>query len=342
MRMKTLLSAACVLVLAAGGAIAKDTVTFASWGGAYQKAQRAALLTPAEALLNVKILEDTLTGLAEVRAQVKAGAVTWDIVDLEIDSCVRAAREGLLEPIDYAIVSKDGFEKAAFAEHWIGVIYFSTVLAFSTEVYGDKPPRSWADFWDVEGFPGARAMQKDPSANIEIALIADGVPLDEVYPIDIDRAFRKLDEIKPYIDIWWSSGAQSAQLMRDGEVDMSTIWNGRMDAAIADGAMADYTFNGAIASLDCLAIPKGSENTDVAMNVIAALVSADLQANIPAYINYGPTNSGAFALGKITDEMAARSPSAPENLKTQVIVHAEWWAENGEAVQERWDAWHIE
>ena len=342
MRKFSLISAACVLALTAGSAAAEDTITFASWGGAYQKAQRAALLTPAEEILNVKILEDTLTGLAEVRAQVRAGAVTWDIVDLEIDACVRAAREGLLEPIDYGVVSSEGFEKAAYADHWIGVIYFSTVLAYSTEAYGDNPPQSWADFWDVEGFPGARAMRKDPSANVEIALIADGVPLDDVYPIDLDRAFRKLDEIKPHVDIWWSSGAQSAQLMKDGEVEMSTIWNGRMDAAIADGATGDYTYNGGIASLDCLAIPKGSENVDVAMKVLAALVSPDLQANIPTYINYGPTNSGAFALDKITDEMAARSPSAPENLKNQVIVRAEWWAKNGEALQERWDAWHIE
>ncbi len=152
----------------------------------------------------------------------------------------------------------------------------------------------------------------------------------------------KLDEIKPYVDVWWSSGAQSAQLMKDGEVEMSTIWNGRMDAAMADGAEGDYTYNGGIASLDCLAIPKGSQNVEVAMKVLAALVSPDLQANIPAHINYGPTNSGAFALGKITDQMASRSPSAPENLKNQVIVQANWWAENGEVLQERWDAWLIE
>ena len=338
----TLATAASVIALLAGGAIAEDSVTFASWGGAYQKAQRAALLTPAEELLGVNILEDTLTGLAEVRAQVRAGAVTWDVVDLELDSCVRAAQEGLLEPLDYSIVSSDGFEDAAFAEHWIAVIYFSTVLAYSTEAYGNNPPQSWDDFWDVETFPGARAMQKDPSANVEIALIADGVPLDEVYPIDMDRAFAKLDEIKPHIEVWWSSGAQSAQLMKDGEVEMATIWNGRMDAAMADGAQGDYTYNGGIASMDCLAIPKGSENVDVAMKVLAAMVTPELQANIPLHINYGPTNSGAFALGRITDEMAARSPSAPANLKNQVIVRAEWWAENGEALQERWDAWQIE
>ena len=94
--------------------------------------------------------------------------------------------------------------------------------------------------------------------------------------------------------------------------------------------------------MDCLVIPKGSENVDAAMKVLAAMVSPDLQANIPAHINYGPTNAGAFALGKISDAMAARSPSAPDNMKNQVIVRAEWWAENGETLRERWDAWHIE
>ena len=330
---------ASLLALAAGTAAAQETLTFTSYGGAWQEAQREAYLDPVEEKLGVKILEDTLTGIAEVRAQVRTGAVNWNIVDLGLTSCAAAQAEGLLEPLDYDVISTEGFDKAAYSDDWIGTIYFSNVLGYSTEAYGDDPPKNWADFWDVEKFPGRRGMRNDPSANLEIALLADGVPKDEVYPIDMDRAFAKLDEIKPHISVWWTSGAQSAQLIQDGEVDMTVIWNGRLEAVRDEGAKVDFTFEGGVASLDCLAIPKGSPKKDLAMQALALMVSPELAANIPRYINYGPTTSLAFKSGKITDAMREKSPSSPANLDKQVITRADWWAENQRKAKERWDAW---
>lgn len=322
----------------ATGALAQNTITFTSFGGSFQEAQRLAYLNAAEEALGITILEDTLTGIAEVRAQVLAGAVTWDIVDLGLADCATAQSEGILEPLDYDIISLEGFEDAAWSEAWAGTIYFSTVLAYNTDVFGDNPPQSWADFWDVENFPGARSLRNNPVATLEIALLADGVPLDEIYPLDVDRAFAKMEEIKPHIDVWWTSGAQSAQLLADGEVDMISIWNGRLDAPRAEGLPVELTFNGGIAALDCLAIPKGSANKDVAMQALAVMLAPEQQARIPQYINYGPTTSLAFDLGVITEEQARLSPSSPENLAVQVITDADWWAENRQAVQERWDA----
>lgn len=339
MNTKSLLLATGCLAVAWTSAAAAQEITFSSFGGSYQEAQRKALLDPVEKEMGITILEDTLTGLAEVRAQVGSGAVTWDIVDLGLTSCAAAQEEGLLEPLDYSIIPTEGMDDAAYDSHWIGTIYYSTVLGYSTAKYGDNPPKGWKDFWDVEAFPGARAMRNDPGATLEIALLADGVPADEIYPLDLDRAFAKLDEIKPHITVWWTSGAQSAQLLKDGEVDMTTIWNGRLDAIVADGAKADYTYNGGVASLDCLAIPKGAPHKDLAMKAIALMVSPELAANIPQYINYGPTTSLAFETGKISEEATKRSPSAPENLKHQVITRASYWATNMRDVQERWSAW---
>ncbi|MFC7705525.1 ABC transporter substrate-binding protein [Plastorhodobacter daqingensis] len=335
---RTKLVATTALTLFATSASAQDTITFTSFGGAFQEAQRKALLDPAAEALNITILEDTLTGIAEVRAQVLAGAVTWDIVDLGLADCAAAQAEGILEPLDYSQISVEGFEEAAYSDAWAGIIYFSTVLAFDTDLFGDNPPQSWADFWDVENFPGARSLRNNPVGTLEIALLADGVPVDEIYPLDLDRAFAKMAEIQPHIDVWWTSGAQSAQLIADGEVDMIAIWNGRLDAVVADGIAADYTYNQGIAQLDCLAIPRGAPNKDVAMQALAIMLAPEQQAQMPQYINYGPTTSLAFDLGIITDEQTAISPSAPENLANQLIMNADYWAENRQAVQERWDA----
>ena len=334
----TVSATALMLVLAPQGATAQDTITFTSFGGAWQEAQRKALLDPAEEALDITILEDTLTGIAEVRAQVMAGAVTWDIVDLGLADCAAAEAEGILEPLDYDVISTEGFEEAAYSDAWMGIIYFSTVLAYDGEVMGDNPPQTWADFWDVEAFPGARSLRNNPVSTLEIALLADGVPADEIYPLDVDRAFAKMEEIRDHIDVWWTSGAQSAQLMADGEVDMISIWNGRLDEVVADGIPIEYSFNDAIASLDCLAIPRGAPNKDLAMEALAIMLAPEQQARIPQHINYGPTTSLAFEQDVIDEEQMSRSPSSPENLAQQVITDAQWWAENRQAVQERWDA----
>lgn len=335
---KLLATTALVAGFGAMPAFAEGTITFTSFGGAFQDAQRKALLEPTAAALGITILEDTLTGIAEVRAQVLAGAVTWDIVDLGLADCAAAQAEGILEPLDYSIISTEGFEPAAFSDAWAGIIYFSTVLAYDADLYTDEQPATWADFWDVEKFPGARSLRNNPVTTLELALLADGVAMDELYPLDLDRAFAKMEEIKPHIDVWWTSGAQSAQLIADGEVDMISIWNGRLDAVVADGINAGYTYNQAAAALDCLAIPKGAPNKDLAMQALAMMLAPEQQAQMPQYINYGPTTSLAFDLGFITDEQAAISPSAPENLAVQFITDADYWAENRQAVQELWDA----
>lgn len=336
-RKPLLVTTALALACGAGSAGAEGTITFTSFGGAFQDAQRWALLEPTAEAMGITILEDTLTGIAEVRAQVMAGAVTWDIVDLGLADCAAAQAEGILEPLDFDIISVEGFDEAAYSTHWAGIIYFSTVIGYDRDHFGDNPPRSWADFWDVENFPGARSLRNNPVSTLEMALLADGVPRDEIYPLDLDRAFAKMEEIRDHIDVWWTSGAQSAQLIADGEVDMISIWNGRLDAVVEDGINAGFTYNDGIASLDCLAIPRGAPNKDLAMEALAMMLAPEQQARLPQYINYGPTTSLAFDLGIITDEQMAISPSAPENLAVQLITDADWWAENRQAVQARWD-----
>lgn len=336
--MKSLGVATLLSVAVALPAAAQTTLTFASFGGAYQAAQRKALLDPIEKALNIVIKEDTLTGIADVRAQVRANAVKWDVADLGAASCARGSAEGLFEPLDYSVIKTEGIDKAMVHSDWIGVIYYSTVIAWNTQKYGQNGPQTWAEFWDTKKFPGTRSLSRGAGETFEIALMADGVDPAKLYPLDVERALKSLARIKPSVVAWWASGAQSAQLLKDGEADIVAIWNGRAGAVIKDGAKAAITYNQGIFNADCLIIPKGAKNIALAQKAIALMVSADLQANIPQYIDYGPVNAGAFATGKIAAEVVAKINSSPENAAKQTFMNFDYWRENLTKLTERMDA----
>ena len=318
--------------VAVTGATAQEKVTIASWGGSYQKAQSEALFKPAAKNTGIVVTEETYGGMSDVRLKVKAGAMTWDIVASGSGSASRAGAEGLLEPLDYDVIDVSDFYPTLKMKYCVGGDVFSTVFAWNTATYGDKGPQSWADFWDVEKFPGKRAYRGKVAGALEPALMADGVPPEKVYEVlateeGMERALNKIRELKPHIAVWWSSGAQHAQLMKDGEVDMTTGWNGRFDVAIKDGAKAAYSFNQALLDYDCFAIPKGAPNKDTAMKFLAEISKAEYQANLPNYITYGPTNKKAYEIGKIDKAVAEKLPSHPDNAKLQLPVDIAWYAE---------------
>lgn len=318
--------------LLAGMAQAEEkSVTIASWGGSYQEAQSKALFQPASKATGVVVKEETYGGMSDVRLQVQSGAVTLDIVASGSGSASRAAAEGLLEELDYSIIDVSTFYPTLKMSHCVGGDVFSTVYAWNTETVGETGPASWADFWDVEKFPGKRAYRGKVAGALEPALMADGVAPEDVYNVlgseeGIERAIDKIRELKPHIDVFWSSGAQHAQLMKDGEVDMTTGWNGRFDVAKADGAKVAYSFEQALLDYDCFAIPKGAPNKDVAMAFLAEISKAEYQANLPNYITYGPTNKAAYDLGTIDEATAKALPSHPDNAAKQLPVDIEWYA----------------
>jgi putative spermidine/putrescine transport system substrate-binding protein len=323
------------LALLGGSAAAQDTITIASWGGNYQEALSKAIWQPTAEELGITILEDTTNGLADVRAQVTANSVLWDITELTIDGCAQGEAEGLFEDLDYSLIDKEAFDPAVAQRTYIGFNYYSNVIGWNTEKFPEGP-RSWADFWDVEKFPGRRSLRNDPAEVLEAALMADGVAPDQLYPLDLDRAFSSLEKIKPHISVWWSSGAQSAQLVADGEVDLIGAWNGRISAAIQSGAPYDFTFEQGLLIADCLVIPKGVKNKDLAMKALATAVSAEILANLPHYIDYGPANTKAYETGKISPEVAKTLNTAPENAAKQAVVRGDWWGKHGAAARERW------
>ena len=330
MKLSTGLTLAASLI--AVPALAQDkTVTIASWGGSYQEAQSKALFGPASEATGIVVKEETYGGMSDVRLQVTSGAVTLDIVASGSGSAARAGAEGLLEELDYSIIDVSDFYPTLYSKHCVGGDVFSTVYAWNTDTYGDAGPQSWADFFVVEKFPGKRAYRAKVAGALEPALMADGVAMEDVYSVldseeGIERALNKIRELKPNIDVFWTSGAQHAQLMKDGEVDMTTGWNGRFDNAAKDGAQVKYSYNQALLDYDCFAIPLGAPNKDTAMMFLAEISKPEYQANLPLYITYGPTNKAAYDLGKIDAEMVAMLPSSPDNAALQLPVSLDWYA----------------
>jgi putative spermidine/putrescine transport system substrate-binding protein len=306
--------------------------------GPYVKAMTEAFYQPFEKAAGVRI--ERVTADHEPTSQVKAMVETknyfWDVVSLSMGAYGVVDSQGLIEPLDWSGEMNEihkPFQRPGFLAYDVA----STAIVYSIDRYGDKGPQSWAEFWDVERFKGRRAMRRHPFDTLEEALMADGVPVDKVYPLDLPRAFKSLDRVKPHVAIWWTGGAQASQLIKSGEVDLIATWNGRAQAAIDDGAKYRISWNEGIAVVDGLCVPKGSPKAALAKDFIKFCANAQRQAVFSQHIAYGPTNPNAFK--HIAADRAAILPSNPKYLPNLVLQTPEAWAAHKDKATEMFDAW---
>jgi putative spermidine/putrescine transport system substrate-binding protein len=335
------LTLATVSALSALPASAANQVTFVSQGGAWQQAQTVAILDPISKALGITINQDSVPDAwPMIKTQGSTGKVTWDVVDTPTVNCIRGGEQGYIEKLDFSKIPNAASMPSNYKTPYsVAYEFYSSVLAYNRAKYPNpaQAPSSWADFWDVKKFPGRRALRNHPLGTLEAALLADGVPRDKLYPLDVDRAFRKLEQIKPHITVWWTSGGQSAQLLNDGEVDMIMMWNGRVSALAKEGAKVAFTYNDGILQNTQLCILKNSPNLKTALTFVNAAISPEYQANLPMQIDYGPGNPAAYGLGKISAERAAQLPNSPENAAKQALMSYTWWASpEGEKAEKRW------
>ena len=326
------------MALALTGTAYAEPVTVVSWGGSYGEAQDKALFTDASKNSGIEIVRESGASMSKTCLQVESGSVTWDLVVTGSGGAAAAAAKGCLEKIDYGVVDVSDFYDNLYTDYCVGSDVFATVMSWNTDKYGepgsDGAPKSWADFFDVKKFPGTRAYRaNNVDGALEPALMADGVPADKVYEVlstkeGKERAINKIRELKPHIAVFWGSGAQQAQLMKDAEVDMTTGWNGRFDNAKKDGAKVGYTFNQALLDYDCFAMPKGAPNKDTAMKFLAEISKPEYQANLPFHITYGPTNKKAYELTTAPKELIEALPSHPNNVPKMLPVSLAWYAEH--------------
>lgn len=332
---------AAIICLAAGAAAAQDnTLTVATWGGTYTQKQRQTIIDPFTKESGIKVLDASYTGgLGQLRAMVEAGNSTWDVVELEAADVINACNEGLIEPLDKAKLEHVADLGKGVAECGLGAVGWSIVIGYNSAATGDAA-KTWADFWDVKKYPGKRAMRRSPQYALEAALLADGVAPGELYkvlatPQGLDRAFKKLDEIKPQIQ-WWEAGSQPAEWLASGNVVMSTSYVGRLVEAAAEKAPVKFGWNGAFYSLDYWAVVKGTKNTDASYSFLNYATGAKPQAAFSEIQPVAPVNVKAEAL--LSPERRKIMPVG-ENLAQNVVFSDQFWVDNTDALTERFNNW---
>lgn len=309
-------------------------------GGVVNKVMRKAYFAEFEKRYGIRVIDTSPADTAKLRAMVGSGNVEWDVTEISGQDGVLVERLGLLEPLDLSII-----DLSRFPEHLKQVKYlfprtvYSTVLGYRSDKLKSGHPVGWKQFWDVKTFPGRRSLRNHPTDNLEFALLADGVAPDKLYPLDVDRAFRKLDEIKPHINVWWTAGAQPAQLLIDGEVDMASGWSGRFyDLVMKDAPVAIEWSGGAIKQSD-FAIPKGAKNAYWGQKFLAVMAEAERQAIYTNELGYPGLNLDQVKF--VEPKVVPHLITSPENIAKQFFLDSVWWADNGSAAIERWNKWML-
>jgi putative spermidine/putrescine transport system substrate-binding protein len=318
-------------------------LTIVAWGGNTQDAQRQIYFVPFAKETGKTVLEETWDGgIGVLQAKVKAGHPNWDVVQVEADELALGCADGLFEKIDWERMGgKERFISSAVSDCGVGAFVWSTAIAFDGSKMSSGP-KSWADFWDTARFPGKRALRKGPKYTLEFALLADGVPADKVYDVlstkeGVDRAFRKLDQLKGSL-LWWESGAQALQLLASGEVAMASAYNGRI-AGInrTENRNFKIVWPGSIYAVDSWVVLKGAENRKAGEDFIAFASRPENLAKLPRYVAYGLPKIDATNL--VPPELQAEMPTSPQNLESAIPLNVDFWIDNSETLTSRFNAW---
>ncbi|NYT37137.1 ABC transporter substrate-binding protein [Allopusillimonas soli] len=312
-------------------------------GGIYTKAYGAVYYRPFMEKTGIEVVGVAANAepTAQIKSMVETGSYTWDMAKISNPAIL------ILTSGKKKYLQKHGLESDPVVaeipaqyknDYGVGTNVYSTVLAYRKDAFkGRAAPESWADLWNVKDFPGRRAMRKHPFDTVEEALMADGVPGDKVYPCDMDRAFKKLDDIKQEVAVWWTSGAQVEQMLGSGEVDMVPTWVSRAQSAIANGAPVGIIWNQNIWGCDNWAILEGTPNADACREFIKFASDPKRMASLVEYFAAGVTQPRAFDY--IKPEIAKNCPTSPENIKTGVPINAQFWLDHQREAIERFNAW---
>ena len=308
----------------AAHAQASRELVLSNWGGPAVQALTEAFGGPLKDK-GVKLSIDGSGPTAgKIRNMVESNHVVWDICDSGLGTTIELGKLGLLEPIDYGVVDKSKILPGYALQFGVAGYTFSSVLAWDSSRLSSAPS-TWADFWDVGRFPGKRLLNRNIQGVLEAALMADGVDPAKLYPIDVDRALRKLKQLKPHL-LYWNSAADSQRMLRDSEVTMGMIWSTRATllAAETKGRIA-WTFNQGILQPGMYVVPKGSPNAATAMRTLATMQEPAGQLQIFRSMGYGPSNPAAAAQIAVTEQR--NNPTFSANLAVQVPMNPDWYGE---------------
>ncbi len=333
---------AALLSTGAAGVAAGSDITVVSFGRADQAALTKAYYRPFRAATGIGVKSLSYDGeTTELERMVKAGKVDWDVMQVESGTLERGCRDGLFEKLDYGRIGKTSdFIRGAVSECGVGIFAWSVALAYDASRLATAP-RSWADFWNLKQYPGRRGLRRSAKYTLEIALLADGVPPGDVYKVlgteqGVDRAFRKLDQIKAETT-WWDAAPQPAELLEGRLVVMSAAYTLWVDRDHQRNRNIRIAWNGSLYDVDNWAIPKGTPRIADAYQFISFASRPGNQKALSEQLPYGPANRKALAL--LGASLARRMPSAEATLERAVRVDPDFWIEHGAALEQRFAAW---
>lgn len=318
------------------------TLTIAAWGGDYQDAQEETFFDPFAEATGVSI-QIKRARLSELRSQVESESVAWDVLTVPMEDALDLAHGQYLEPIDYNRVDKMAlFADEIALQYAVGAAYWSTTMMYPAGT--TNAPQDWSDFWDVPPLapdekpePAAsRSLRRSPVGTLEFALLADGVTADTLYPLDVERAFASLERIRDHVIAWWQEGKEPIELVAGAQVGMVSAWYARLWQLDLVNTVRVQWFGGML-SADGWVVPKGAPNADIAMDFINYATRAVSSANFARLVPYGPVNKDAFAL--LRADRAPMLPSAAVNKAVQFVQNWNYWADNREALTERFEDW---
>ena len=366
MKLTKLMLTTTALTIAAGAVSAEmaGSMTVVSWGGAYQNSQVKAYVEPYQAMnggLEVITDESSAEAVTKLRAMAEAGNITWDVVDVVAADAMRLCDEGLAREIDPDTMLADApdgtkasedFGDLIVSDCFIPQIVYSTTFGYRTDLLPEAPT-SVCDIFDTEKFPGKRALEKRPIGNMEWALICDGVAIDDVYstletPEGVAQAFAKLDTIKDSV-VWWSAGAETPQLLADGEVSIGSTYNGRLFSAIAEqGQPIGMLWDWQMFDLDGWIIPANlpADREARALDFVKFATDTQRLADQAKYISYGPARASSAPLvgqhAELGIEMAPHMPTDPNNAKNTFLFNYDWWASYRDDLDAQYQAWLLQ
>ena len=309
------------------------SIHFVNAGGASGDSIVKGYVAPFTEKTGVKVVMESPSDLGKLQAMVKSGNVSADLLELDSSAMAQARSLGLLEKLDWDEIDPNPMFKEAKQPDAFGYQYYSTILAWGA---GKAPLTSWQDLWNVTDFPGKRTLPDYPTFSIPIALLADGVPLDKLYPLDLDRAFKSLNKIKDHVAIWWQSGAQPPQLLKDGEVAYGASWSGRI-VDNTDGL--GFTFQDGLLDLAYIVIPKGAKHKKLAEQLLHEMSVAKNQAVAAQVVSYTGPSPDLTPL--LPQDKLNRFPTSDVNKDIQALNDPTWWAKHGDEAQEKWEEFKL-
>lgn len=319
-------------------------VTLSSWGGDLAAMQLVAYVEPFQKLSGIKVIvSGDQPDSAKIKSQVDTGNYEYDITEIDqftILNLNRKAGKSYFEPIDYSIFDSAHIQKKGMQKYGVDMLPYSWVNAYRTDVFKAGHPRGWQQWWDTRRFPGARTLPGGTNGLqpfLEGAVMATGVPMDKVYPINIDAAYKSMDKVRHSVVKWWDTGETPAQLLASKEAVLANAWNGRIVATQARGVPVNVDWYQGMLDSDAWAVLRGTPNKVNAMKFTAFMTLPISQARQALLIDYGFVNSKA--INYIPESRLAVLPTGPNQLRQQFRFGAAWWAENFDTVIKRWTTW---